>query len=110
MADALRVNVGERAEELVDVELNFEDWHRGFQLIKVTRSTIHGLGYKLQYQVQVYFIFLRCDQRGLHTHEIIEVANPVSVGVVEGLELDDVRVPDNAHDLEFSVLHRVSAT
>lgn len=40
---------------------------------------------------------------------IIRYAYAFTVGVVEGLELDDVGVADNAHDLEFTVLRSKSA-
>jgi len=33
---------------------------------------------------------------------------PLAVVVEEGLELDDVWVPDYAHDLQFAILHGVS--
>jgi hypothetical protein len=36
------------------------------------------------------------------------VTHPLAVAVVEGLELDDVWMSNNAHDLKFSVLRKVS--
>ena len=56
MADALRVDVGERTEKLVDVKLDLEDRHRRLQLVEVTRGTIDGLGHVFQDQVQVHLI------------------------------------------------------
>ena len=110
MTNALGVYVGERAEELVDVQLDFEDRHGRLEFVKVPRGAVHGLRNKLEYQVQVYFIFLRCNQRCLYTHEIIELANPITVGIVECLELHDVRMSYDPHDLELSVLHRINIT
>ena len=105
MADALGVDVGEGAEKLVNVEFDFEDGHGGLELVEVSRGSIDSLWHVLLDEVEVYFILLRCDQRCLHAHEIIDFANPVSVGVVECLELDDVWVADDPHNLELSVLH-----
>jgi hypothetical protein len=34
------------------------------------------------------------------------IAYTFAIGVVEGLELDDVGMADDAHDLEFTVLGR----
>ena len=86
------------------VEFDFENRHRGLKLIKMPRRAVDGLGNKLEHQVQVYFIFLRCHQRCLDTHEIIEFSNPVTVGVVERLEFDDIWVAHDPHDLKLSVL------
>jgi hypothetical protein len=36
------------------------------------------------------------------------VTHPLAVAVVEGLELDDIWMSNNAHDLKFSVLQTVS--
>lgn len=36
MADALRVDVGERSEELVGIQLDLEDGHRRLQLAEVS--------------------------------------------------------------------------
>lgn len=104
VADTLRVNVGKRTEELVDVELDLEDWHRGLELVKVSRSPVYSLGDKFEHQVEIDLIFLRGDQSCLNPHFVIGVANPVSVGVVECLELHNVGMADNAHNLQFSIL------
>ena len=70
----------------------------------MSRGAVDGFRDELEDQVQVYFILLRCHQRCLHAHEIIEFSNPVTVGIVERLELDDVWMAHNAHDLQLSVL------
>lgn len=58
MADSLRVDIRERAEELVDIKLDFQNRHRGLHLVKVPRSTVNRFWNKLEYQVQVQFILL----------------------------------------------------
>lgn len=58
MADTLRVNVCESTEELVDVELDLEDWHDCLHLVEVSRSPVDGLWDVLLYKVEVYFVLL----------------------------------------------------
>ena len=58
VADPLRVDVGEGAEKLVDVELDLEDGHHRLHLVEITRRTVYGLGHKLKHQVEVDFVFL----------------------------------------------------
>lgn len=58
VTDALGVNVGERAEQLVCVQLHLEEWHGGLELIEVPRSTVDGLWDVFQYQVQVDLVLL----------------------------------------------------
>jgi hypothetical protein len=58
MADSLRVDVGEGAEKLVNVELHFECGHGRLHLVEESRSAIDGLRNKLLHQVQVDFILL----------------------------------------------------
>ena len=59
MADPLRVDVGERAEKLVDVELDLKDRHDRLHLVEIARSTIDGLGNKLEHEVQVNLVLLQ---------------------------------------------------
>jgi hypothetical protein len=40
----------------------------------------------------------------------IVLTYPIAVGVVEGLQLHNVRVSDNAHDLQFAVLMEALAS
>lgn len=106
MADTLRVNVGERAEELVDVQLDFEDGHNRLHLVEVARSTVHGLGNELKHEIQVHLVFLwlkRLATRNARTRLLADTY-PLAVVVEEGLELDNVGMSDNAHNLEFAVL------
>jgi len=58
MADALRVDVRQGPEELVNVELHLEDGHRGLELVKEPRGPVDRLGNELLDQVQVHLIFL----------------------------------------------------
>lgn len=59
MADPLRVDVGEGAEKLVDVELDLKDGHDRLHLVEVARSAIDGLGNKLEHEVQVDLVLLQ---------------------------------------------------
>lgn len=59
MTDALRMDIGEGAKELVGVDLNLEDWHGGLHLVEEARGAIYRLRYKLKDEVEVYFLFLR---------------------------------------------------
>lgn len=52
------MDVGQGAEELVDVELDFENGHDGLHLVEVSGSAVDGLGNEFQDQVEVDFIFL----------------------------------------------------
>lgn len=86
VADALRVYVCERAEQLVDVELDLEDRHGGFHLVEVAGCAVNSLGDKLENEVEIDFILA------------------FAIGIVESLELDNVGVSHYPHDLQFSVL------
>jgi hypothetical protein len=58
MADALRVDVGKGSEELVDVELNLENWHSSLHLVEISRSPVDSLGDIFLHQVKVDLILL----------------------------------------------------
>lgn len=58
VADSLRVDVGERTEELVDVQLDLQNWHGGLHLVEVAGGPVHGFGNELEHQVEVDLIFL----------------------------------------------------
>lgn len=58
MADALRMDVGERSEELVDVELDLEYRHGRLHLVEKSRRSVDGLRHELLDEVQVHFILL----------------------------------------------------
>jgi hypothetical protein len=54
----LRVNICEGTEELVDVQLDFEDWHGCLHLVEISRSPVDGLRDVFLYEVEVDFILL----------------------------------------------------
>lgn len=58
MAYTLRMDICQRAEELVDVYLDLKNGHSGLHLIEKARGAVHGLRDKLQNQIEVDFIFL----------------------------------------------------
>lgn len=111
VADALGVDVGERSEELVDVEFDLQRWHCRLQLVEVTRCSVDGLWYKLQHQVEVNLVFLRKQSQQTsaqkHATNVPQQSwktYSLSVGIVKGLQFDNVWVPDDSHDLQFTVL------
>ena len=86
VADPLRVDISERAEELVDVQLDFENGHDRLHLVEVARGPVDSLWNEFEHEVEVHFIL------------------PFTIVVEEGLELDDVGMPDDAHDLKLAIL------
>ncbi len=61
MTDALRVDVCQGAEELIDVELDFEDGHDSLHLVEISGGAVHGFGDVFEDEVQVDFVFLWMD-------------------------------------------------
>lgn len=59
MTNSLGVDVGQRPEQLVDVELDLEHGHSGLEFVEVARGTVHGFRDILENQVEVHFIFLQ---------------------------------------------------
>jgi hypothetical protein len=59
VADPLRVDVGEGAEKLVDVELDLKDRHDRLHLVEVARSAVDSLGDELEHEVQVDLVLLQ---------------------------------------------------
>ena len=110
MTDALRVDIGERAEELVYVELDFEDRHNGLHLVEVARCTVHSLRDELEHKIEVHLVLLWLKPLATRSAQIYRALDtyPLTIVVEESLELHDVGMPDNAHDLEFSILQEVS--
>lgn len=64
MTDALRVDIGKSTEQLINIELDFEDRHGSLHLVEKSRSSVNCLGDKFLHQIEVYFIFLRGSQHG----------------------------------------------
>jgi hypothetical protein len=58
VADALRVDVRERSEELVDVQLDFKNRHDGLHLVEVAGRTVDGFRNKFEHKVEVDFVLL----------------------------------------------------
>lgn len=58
VADALRVDVGESAEKLVNVELDLKDWHGGLHLVEISRRAVDGLWNEFLDQVEVNLVLL----------------------------------------------------
>lgn len=58
VADALRVNVRQGAEELVGVELHLNHGHGSLHFVEVARRAVDGLGDIFENQVEVHFILL----------------------------------------------------
>jgi hypothetical protein len=106
VTDALRVDVGEGAEELVDVQLDLEGRHDRLDLIEVARGAVHRLGDEFEDQVEVDFVLLGVliELALFVNREECHSAHAFTVAVVKGLELDNVWVAHDAHNLEFSIL------
>lgn len=106
MADSLGVDVGERAEKLVDVELDLENGHDGLHLVEIARSPVNGFRHELEYEVEVNFVFLWLTWLvpSIDHLRVLADTYPLAVVVEEGLEFDDVGMSDNAHDLQLTVL------
>lgn len=64
MTDALRMDVCERTEELVDVEFDFQHRHGGLHLVEVAGCPVDGLWDKFEDEVQIHFIFLLNQKNG----------------------------------------------
>ena len=58
VADALRVDIGKGAEELIDVELHFEYGHCSLHLVEIARCPVHGFGNVFEYEIQVDLVLL----------------------------------------------------
>lgn len=112
MADALGVDVGERAEELVDVEFDFEDGHDRLHLVEVARSAVDGLGDELEHEIQVNLVLLWLKRLATRNAQGRVPADtyPLAVIVEEGFELNDVGMANDAHDLQFAVLRQLATT
>jgi len=142
VADSLGVDIGQRPEELIDVQLNLQNRHCCLQLVEKARCPIDCLGDIFENQVEVNFIFLKAGKtvsakwrwqgerwrkrerrrrrgrerwRGREKERKKRGKNhgrrprivgtyPITIGVVKGLEFDDIGVAHDAHDLELTVL------
>lgn len=105
MANALRVDVRQSSEQLVNVEFNFKDRHRRLHLVEESGGSIDCLRNKFLDEIQVNFILLESRQqssggivRGFKSYAF-------AVGVVECLQLHNIGVSNNTHDLQLPVLY-----
>ena len=48
VTDSLRMNVCQRAEQLIDIDLNLQDWHGCLHLVEEPRGSIHSFGNKFE--------------------------------------------------------------
>jgi len=52
------MDVCQRAEQLVHVQLDLENWHGLLEFDVVPAGSVHGFGYVFQYEVEVDFVLL----------------------------------------------------
>lgn len=62
VADSHGVYVGEGAKELVDVDFDFQDWHRRLHLVEEPRGAINGLRHEFENEVEIDFFLLQTCQ------------------------------------------------
>lgn len=86
MTDTQGVNISQRSQQLINVQLDVYCGNGCFDLGVVLGNSVNGLWHKLQDEVEIDFIGL------------------VARGVEAVLELTYVGVIDHAHDLQFAVL------
>lgn len=86
VTDADRVDVCQGSQELVHVQLDLEHWDNLLELGVVPKGAVDGFGDKLEHKVEVDLVLL------------------VAVRVEECLEVDNVGVGYQAHDLQLAVL------
>ncbi len=101
------MDVRQRPEELVYVELDFENRHRGLHLVEESRCPVDRLRNELLDEVQVQLVFLfrrRLASARAGKKMDSQEAHPFSIRVVEGFQLFDVGVSYDPHDLQLSVL------
>lgn len=58
VANALRVDVGQRSEELVSIQLDFQDGHGGLHLVEESRRSVNSFRDKFLDKVEIDFVFL----------------------------------------------------
>ena len=108
MAYTLGMDVRQRTKKLINVDLYLEDRHGRLHLIEKARRAVHRLRHKLEHQIKVHLIFLR--HKTLANLSIIFLVflfhstYTLSIGVVESLEFNNIRMSHNSHDLQLSVL------
>ena len=58
VADTLAVNVGERAEQLVNVQLDLEDGHGCLHFVKIAGRAVNGFRNEFEYEIEVDLVLL----------------------------------------------------
>ena len=58
MTYPLGMDIRQRAEKLIDVDLDFQDWHGCLHFVEEARCSVHGFWNEFEDQVEVNFIFL----------------------------------------------------
>jgi len=136
MADTQGMNIGQASEQLVHVELDLEHRHGLLDLGIMARSAIHCLGDVFKHQVEENLFLLGQNQLHTLTKipsghssrpHCISVNNSsaskcralmhvvifvhlrlylLPVRVEKGLQIHNVGVRDQPHDLEFAILFR----
>jgi hypothetical protein len=107
VADALGMDIGQGAEELIDVQLDLENRHGRLHFVEESRSSVDSLGHKLLHQVQVDLVLLHIVSKHFDSFLAILEAHAFSIGVVKGFQLHDVGVSDDAHDLQLTILRGI---
>ena len=110
MTDADRVDVRERPQKLVHVELDLEHRHWLLELGVVAARAVDGLRHVFEDKIEVNFVFLwhrisAHDSKRHKGHKLkILGAHLVAIRVEESPEVNDIRVTDESHDLQLTVL------
>ena len=85
MTNPERMNVSKGPEALIGVQFHEDHWNFLFALIIVLQNSEHGLLYIIHYDIEIYLIFF------------------VALGVEGMPQLNDVRVLEFFHYLQFSI-------
>jgi len=56
------MDIGEGAEQLVDVKLHLKNGHHRLHLVEVPRCTVYSLGNIFKYEIEIDLIFLWLKQ------------------------------------------------
>jgi hypothetical protein len=106
------MDVGERAEQLVDVQLDFENGHDSLHLVEVAWGTVNGLRDEFEHEIEIDFVLLWLKELAQHPSctgcACFADTYPLAIVVKESFELNNVGMSDDAHDLQFTVLVQVS--
>ena len=85
VANADGVDVHERAEELVHVELDLQHRHGLLELGVVPAGAVHGLWDIFEHKIEVHFVFLRIEShqsgrdRGQKSRTALQISSPMAL-------------------------------